>query len=280
MNNKLVSICVITYNSSKTIISTLNSIFFQTYKEIELIVSDDHSSDNTIKLVEEWIINNSKRFINTKLITTEKNTGVTGNVNRACKAANGYYIKDIAGDDELLPEYVETCIKYLESNTNIEILFTKIKHKNELNKEIKIDDDYTFYSLSVSEQFEYVKCKGLPSIPTPSVIYKKTLLEKFDFFDERIPMWEDGPFYFKLLENNIKLYLLDNFLVMNRLLATSISHQMSPRHKRSIALFYFLYTKRFDNNLYRKLKNIIKFSLFYFSNIQIIDNFLNKVLKK
>ena len=57
MNNKfpLVSVVIITYNSEKTIIETLESIKNQTYKNIELIISDDFSKDNTVEICKQCI---------------------------------------------------------------------------------------------------------------------------------------------------------------------------------------------------------------------------------
>ena len=96
MTKPLVSICVITYNSSKTVLSTLESIKAQSYSNIELVISDDCSPDNTVEIVQQWLEENKSWFIRTELITVEKNTGVTGNVNRSCKNTQGKYVKPIA----------------------------------------------------------------------------------------------------------------------------------------------------------------------------------------
>ena len=97
----LVSIIVITYNSSKYVLETLESAKAQTYQNIELIVSDDCSIDNTVEICREWIENNKERFVRTELITAEKNTGIPANCNRGVKAAQGEWVKLIAGDDIL-----------------------------------------------------------------------------------------------------------------------------------------------------------------------------------
>ena len=60
MTSPLISILVISYNSSKFIIDTLESIKKQSYNNIELIVSDDYSTDNTIELVTNWLKLNKK----------------------------------------------------------------------------------------------------------------------------------------------------------------------------------------------------------------------------
>ena len=98
----LVSIIVITYNSSKYVLETLESAKAQTYQNIELIVSDDCSIDNTVEICKEWIEKDKERFVRTELITAEKNTGIPANCNRGVKAAQGEWVKLIAGDDMII----------------------------------------------------------------------------------------------------------------------------------------------------------------------------------
>ena len=69
----LVSILVVTYNSSKTIEETLESAKNQTYGPIEVIISDDHSTDDTVEICEKWIEKNENRFTNSKVISASEN---------------------------------------------------------------------------------------------------------------------------------------------------------------------------------------------------------------
>ena len=94
----LISVIVITYNSSSTILETLDSIKRQTYSNIELVVSDDCSKDDTVKKAQNWILDNN---INGIVVTTKKNAGIPANVNKGIKAAKGTLVKIIAGDDIL-----------------------------------------------------------------------------------------------------------------------------------------------------------------------------------
>jgi alpha-1,3-rhamnosyltransferase len=270
MNNCLVSICVITYNSSKTVVDTLNSIKEQTYYPLELIVSDDCSTDDTALIVDKWISNNKNRFVDTEVILAEKNTGVTGNVNRAYKKARGVYVKDIAGDDLLLPEYVQNCVSFFISNPQVNVLFTKIESFNSTipEKIYDLKENYSYFELSPQEQFEKIKRYGLCLLPTPSVIYTKSILEKVGYFDERIPMWEDGPMYFKLAEKGEKVYLLNKVLVRYRYQPSSLSNSPSYRHLKSLALYYKLYWFKYEIKLrpFKAAFHIIKYFAAYRSN--------------
>ena len=70
-SNILVSVNVVTYNSSKTVLETLESIKSQTYERLELIVTDDHSKDDTVQVCQKWIAENQNRFVRAKLVTSD-----------------------------------------------------------------------------------------------------------------------------------------------------------------------------------------------------------------
>ena len=78
----LVSIVLITYNSSKYILETLESVKNQVWENIELIISDDGSTDDTTTICSNWLEENKERFQNVQLITVAKNTGIPSNCNR------------------------------------------------------------------------------------------------------------------------------------------------------------------------------------------------------
>ena len=74
--NPMVSVVVVSYCSQDTILETLDSIYAQTYPNIELIVSDDCSTDDTVSLVQKWAQSHADRFSAFHLHTKEKNLGV------------------------------------------------------------------------------------------------------------------------------------------------------------------------------------------------------------
>ena len=74
-----VTVSVITYNSAKYVAETLESIKNQSYPNLILQISDDCSTDNTIDICKSWINKNKDRFVKTKIIVSEYNTGVNGN---------------------------------------------------------------------------------------------------------------------------------------------------------------------------------------------------------
>ncbi len=104
----LISIVVVTYNSAKYVLETLESAKSQTYQNIELIVTDDYSTDDTVAICQKWLNKNKARFVRSQLVTSEKNTGIPANLNRGIKASKGEFIKPIAGDDTMEKQYIST----------------------------------------------------------------------------------------------------------------------------------------------------------------------------
>src|SRR5580704_6317104 len=102
MNNQpLVSVIALNHNQGKFLEETLDSVRNQTYKNIELIICDDCSTDDSTRKINKWIEQNNYKA---KLIFNEQNLGVVKSSNRAIKQANGYYACFIACDDIMLPD--------------------------------------------------------------------------------------------------------------------------------------------------------------------------------
>ena len=96
----LVSICIPTYNGEKYIKECINSAINQTYKNIEIIISDDNSQDDTIDISKTILEKNNIVF---KIITNKSSSGVADNWNNAIMNTTGKFIKMIFQDDYLYP---------------------------------------------------------------------------------------------------------------------------------------------------------------------------------
>ncbi len=218
----LVSIVIITYNSSRYVLETLESAKTQTYQNIELIVSDDCSKDNTVDICRKWIEENKDRFIRTELITVAKNTGISPNCNRGCKVARGEWIKLIAGDDALLNNCIEDYMNLASQNDKIKIMHSKAAfYKDILDEKSFLEDVGDSYPIlmndkySPQEQFKYLSfgCH----IKSCSIIIKKELLEAVGYYDESIPMCEDLPMFLKVTLDGYSIFFLNKSTVKYRM---------------------------------------------------------------
>lgn len=222
----LVSIVVITYNSSHYVLETLESIKSQTYKNIELIVTDDCSSDDTIFLCQNWIEKNKSNFVRTKLITTTCNTGVSANCNRGCWEAKGEWIKCIAGDDCLCVDGIEKYIKFICLNREVLICHSKmLVFENTFLEKNLIKDDLIIPALFIecNDSYKQFLMLCLSNVIAASTVFMhKTLFEKVGGFDEQISMCEDWPMWLKITQQGHFIAFLDEYTSKYRVTKSSI----------------------------------------------------------
>lgn len=242
-NQPTITVVVYSYNSSEFIIDTLESIRSQTYPQLMLIISDDCSTDNTVKICKDWIEKNEARFVKTKLLTSDRNTGISANANRAWNACETEYIKDIAGDDLLLPNCIQDYVDYIQDNPDAVVVFARIRPFY-VERGIKVwsqesTHDYSFFDLTTREQYQYLLHKG-NHIPAVSCFYNIIKLRGLGFkHDERIPLLEDHPKWIFLTRNGVAFYLMEKYTVGYRCNEKSLSIGIqSPQYFRSRLLFY------------------------------------------
>ena len=133
---KLVTVTVGTHNSSQFVVKTLESIYNQTWKDIELIIKDDASTDNTVELCRKWIEKNNNRFIRTEILAVSERKGPAANFNRGIRAAKAEWIKPVAGDDALLPNCIQDNMDYVSKHPETKVLFSQTKvYRNKLSEE-------------------------------------------------------------------------------------------------------------------------------------------------
>ena len=219
-NLPLVSVIVITYNSSKFITETLDSIYKQSYPNIELIITDDCSSDDTIRICERWINAHRNRFYQIYLITNNINTGIPANCNRGYTKANGKWIKGIAGDDCLYPDAIEKYIQYA-NNCDAEIYFSsmdifqnKFVETNKIESHISPSPIFKLNNSTPNEQYNLLTIGN--AIFAPSVFMKKELFNKIGKYDEEITLCEDWPMWLKITQKGYKFHYIDDVLVKYR----------------------------------------------------------------
>lgn len=218
MEESLVSVCVITYNSATTVEQTLESIYDQTYNNIELVISDDCSIDETIEVCRSWLDRNRDRFANVKLLLSEHNTGTTRNLNRCCRAAMGKWIKPIAGDDLLKPIAIDTFLKYCNDNacdvcvSTLDFFGDPIQASK---KEIYYTSFYEKYSkLSQREKYKLLLSECL--LPMPGMLISKKLLNDVNYSDETYAFAEEWPLYMKIFDAGVDIPYFPGKLVCYR----------------------------------------------------------------
>lgn len=210
----LVSIVVITYYSAEYVLETLDSIYAQTYPNIELIIADDASQDQTIALCEKWLAENSARFVKAKLIKVEQNTGTAGNCNRGVVQSSGEWIKIIAGDDCLEEKIIAEYIDFVDKNPEAKCVYANVNIYDNIFNEKYLLPQRNLRDLAINqpdvtanEQFHLL----LRSNPVwaSTIMTRKDILLQIGMFNEKYAIFEDRPMLLELTRNGHKIYYLD-----------------------------------------------------------------------
>ena len=115
MPGPLVSVCIPAYNHEKYIVDCLDSIINQTYQNIELLIIDDGSRDNTRQKIIDLMQKLESRFVRV-FFDSQENMGTCRTINKLYDNAHGKYIYHIASDDMSKPNAISTLIEFLEQN--------------------------------------------------------------------------------------------------------------------------------------------------------------------
>lgn len=129
----LVSVICITRNHERFCIESLNSVLNQTYKNIEWIILDAASTDGTVELIDNWLVENNIQAV---FLKEKELKPVTVNANRALTYANGEYVQFLSLDDVLVLDKLEIQLKYFKGDETIGLVFGDAFKINENGKRL------------------------------------------------------------------------------------------------------------------------------------------------
>lgn len=261
----LISVVVIAYRSAGTIIETLDSIYSQTYPRLELVISDDKSTDNTINVCEDWIRDHKDRFEQTSIVVPRINTGTAGNCNRGIKAATGSWVKLIAGDDLLVEDGIEKLYKFSLDNSGADIVCgigETFGVERDGYDHLVWQHNFKLYTIlnTAEEQNWYLMRRNF--ISAGGIMMKKQLWESVGGYDEDIPLLEDWPMWIRITKAGHKIFFSHDVVSKYRLTDTSV-RSSNCMFSYSVLLFYYkyLYEKKDTFLIIKKMKFLKKRSI-------------------
>lgn len=122
VNKPLVSVVIPLFNKENYVEATLQSVVNQTYKEIELVVIDDSSTDGSYQVVQKYLRSHSGRFRNVT-VKTRANTGQAGARNEGILQSKGEFVAFLDADDVWHPEKIDMQVQYLTVHQEIGLVF-------------------------------------------------------------------------------------------------------------------------------------------------------------
>lgn len=176
-NNPKVSILVPVYNREKIVLETLSSAVNQTYHNIEVIVVDNNSTDNTYEVITEF----SRAYPNVKAYQNEENIGPVKNWRRCLDYANGEYVKILWSDDLIDKSFVEKTLPYIVDHDDIGFVCTGVQIFSSDTKE-KISTTHFSEVGGIYNTKEFIERVllggGEVSVSATSALFRKQDLDK------------------------------------------------------------------------------------------------------
>jgi len=245
-SNPLVSVCIPTYNKAGYLRKSLESIINQTYANLEIIVSDNASTDGTKELADEYVKKYGVRYYR-----NAKTVDAFDNFNRCINLAHGEFIAIYHSDDIYEVNIVEKEANFLQSHSSAGAVFTlgsSINEKGEtigtfnLPKELKGKDIYTFKDVYIT-----LLKNGNIFLLCPSCMVRKDIHKEVGFYDVRkFGRPADLAMYLKILER-FPIGIIDESLLKYRISKTQGTTQWqylrTKRDDTFLVMEYFLESK-------------------------------------
>lgn len=229
---KKVSVIIPMHNSSKHIEQCVDSVLNQTYGNIEVVVVDDQSTDDSTKLVE------NKNDNRVKLIKLKKNVGAAIARNIGIDQATGDYITFIDSDDYWILNKLDKQINFIEANDYKFIYggYAYLKRNGET------------HIAHVPTSITYKQALKNTTIFTSTVMFNMKYLKKEDIYMPNIKKGQDTATWWKVLKTGITAYGIDEVLSFYRVGEKSLSSNKFKALKRSWDLY-----KREDINYMKRI---------------------------
>ena len=234
MDLPLVSVICVNYNQAEYIEDAISSVLTQSYKNIELIIVDDHSLDSSKETINSIRIRNPE----IRIVMLEKNSGICKAFNSGFRISNGEYIIDLAADDILLPDRIKEGIKeFQEKGIKYGVNFTNAAFIN--NSAQTTGFQYKINGQGITEDYVpegsiYRELLEKYTICAPTMMTRRSVLEALHGYDETL-FYEDFDFWVR--SSRITNYCFTNkILVKKRIHHDSLStHQYKKNSKLLIS---------------------------------------------
>jgi len=279
MLNPLVSICIPTYNGEKFIRSAMESAINQSYRPLEIIISDDASNDRTLTIVKSFI---SKTDIPIKIFE-HKPVGIGANWSNCVQNSTGEYIKFLFQDDLLKPDCIKTMINLAVEDQDIGLVFSK--------RDFIVEGDYNVYKAWIEKfnnlhshwtSIETVQhgrdlLRDVNFLSQPrnkvgeptTVLLHKSVFDKVGYFNTELKQSLDYEFWYRVFKF-FKVGFINHELVTFRL----HSQQTTVKNSKITISDYQEYPHIVYKKLFWQLHPKVKRELFF------KYNYIGKFIKK
>jgi glycosyltransferase involved in cell wall biosynthesis len=199
----LVSIIIPSYNAGKYVQGAVDSALSQTYRNCEVIVVDDGSTDGTRVLLEPYMRGGKIDYL------YQKNRGLAAARNAGIKASKGEYIALLDADDRFLSHKIESMVYFLSTHPECSACYHDVYHFREDNPEKLLKSTHKYYS---GEDVLLNLVRGNYFIAPSATVFRKKVFEEQGYFDETFPRSEDLEFIVRITSHGLGICFLPEIL--------------------------------------------------------------------
>jgi glycosyltransferase involved in cell wall biosynthesis len=218
-DNPLVSVIMPAYNAAEYIAEAIESVLIQNYRNFELVIINDGSTDNTEEIVASFKDAKIRYF-------RQENHGLAATHNTGIKKSRGKFITKLDADDKMTPDFISRHLEQFEKYPEADLVYCDDYLIDENDKPIRIikRPEYTDRKLFIRDLF---RC-GYPIIPFRTCI-RRSVFDKIGFFDESLLVGEDYDMIRRFVKHGLKISHLPSALYLRRMTENSLSRNSRPQ---------------------------------------------------
>ncbi len=226
-----VSVIMPSYNDAKYLGQAIKSVLAQTYRNFELVIINDGSTDNTEEIVAGFKDKSIKYF-------RQENQGLAAAHNAGIKQSQGEFIIKLDADDKMTPDFIAGHLHEFEKHPEADLVYCDDCLIDESDKVIRIikRPEYIDRKLLIRDMFR----GGYPVVPFRTCI-RKSVFDKIGFFDENLLIGEDYDMMRRFVKHGLKIHHLPGALYLRRMTENSLSRNSTPQKAKC----HFELVKRF-----------------------------------
>jgi glycosyltransferase involved in cell wall biosynthesis len=223
-----VSVLVTTYNHAPFVRESLNSLTAQSFRDFEIVITDDASTDGTAELIQQWL---DETCTTAYFFRNQVNRGICANRNSALSIASGEFLCSLSGDDAYEPERIARQLEcFTHQPPDVAVVYSDMRMVDARGRDLGIS--FLAYALGkepAPESGVFDRLLHGCFMPAPAAMIRRSCLNDVGPYDETLS-YEDYDMWLRL-SALFPFCFLPGYLVRYRILATSMSH--SPRFRRS-----------------------------------------------
>jgi glycosyltransferase involved in cell wall biosynthesis len=204
-----VSVLLPAYNSGKYVTQAIESVLAQTWRDFELIVIDDGSTDNTLEMIQKCAARDSR-----VKVFTQSNSGLSATLNRGINLVANEWVFRMDNDDLMRPNRIERQLAFIAEHPELSVASSLVRHIDGNDRVIGKDNSKLFTHEAIDK---LIASNGLVSFSHPAVAFRRSAVMAVGGYRTQFFPTEDIDLWNRLVENGYKVLVQPEYLLDYRM---------------------------------------------------------------